>query len=385
MSIGQVRLDGRGAEVLVHERGSRRACRRSAPGRSRSSGDRPIAESNEYRPPTQSQNPNMLAGSIPNSVDLVGVGRDRDEVLARPPRRRRAPRATTPGRTRALVMVSSVVNVFDATMNSVVSGSRSRVASTEVGAVDVGDEPVGHRPVGERRQRGGRHARPEVAATDADVDDRFDPPAGVTRPVARAHTIGERAPSGRAPRALRNDVHAVDHDGAPRGARSATWSTDRSSVTLIFSPRNIASRSVSTPARRGHGGEQRDRVGRSDDASSSRGRGRRPRATSVVPRSGSAAKRSRRWRIGDRAMVGGKLLPLHGFDDGGHPGMLYGPTTRRSGGRAARARPSDLPGVDQAAETDGIEEIGDLGRQPRQLVEQQQQPEHEQHARPRRT
>ena len=28
---------------------------------------------------------------------------------------------------------------------------------------------------------------------------------------------------------------------APRGARSATWSTDRFSVTLIFSPPNIAS------------------------------------------------------------------------------------------------------------------------------------------------
>ena len=30
--------------------------------------DRPIAESKEYRPPTQSQNSNMLAVSIPNPV-----------------------------------------------------------------------------------------------------------------------------------------------------------------------------------------------------------------------------------------------------------------------------------------------------------------------------
>ncbi len=29
--------------------------------------DRPIAEPTEYRPPTQSQNPNMLAVSIPNA------------------------------------------------------------------------------------------------------------------------------------------------------------------------------------------------------------------------------------------------------------------------------------------------------------------------------
>lgn len=29
--------------------------------------ERPIADHNEYRPPTQSQNPNMLFSSIPNS------------------------------------------------------------------------------------------------------------------------------------------------------------------------------------------------------------------------------------------------------------------------------------------------------------------------------
>ena len=30
--------------------------------------DRPIADSIEYRPPTQSQKPNMFAGSMPNPV-----------------------------------------------------------------------------------------------------------------------------------------------------------------------------------------------------------------------------------------------------------------------------------------------------------------------------
>ncbi len=34
---------------------------------------------------------------------------------------------------------------------------------------------------------------------------------------------------------------------APRGARSATWSTARRSVVLIFSPANIASRRFATP------------------------------------------------------------------------------------------------------------------------------------------
>ena len=81
----------------------------------------------------------MLAVSMPNCADLVGVGRHRDEVAAR--RRRRRSASTSQARAeRALVSVSRVVKVFDATMNSVAAGSRSRIASDEVGAVDVGDE-----------------------------------------------------------------------------------------------------------------------------------------------------------------------------------------------------------------------------------------------------
>ena len=48
---------------------------------------------------------------------------------------------------------------------------------------------------------------------------------------------------------------------ASRGARSATWSTARSSVTLIFSPRNIASRQLLDPGPARDGGEQRHRLG----------------------------------------------------------------------------------------------------------------------------
>ena len=41
----------------------------------------------------------------------------------------------------ALVIVSMVVNVLDATMNSVSAGSRSRDGLVQVGAVDVRHEP----------------------------------------------------------------------------------------------------------------------------------------------------------------------------------------------------------------------------------------------------
>ena len=43
----------------------------------------------------------------------------------------------------ALVMVSSVVKVLEATRNRVSSGARSRDGFGEVGAVDVGDEAEG--------------------------------------------------------------------------------------------------------------------------------------------------------------------------------------------------------------------------------------------------
>ena len=63
--------------------------------------------------------------------DRLGVGRHRDEVL-RDRRRRRSSAASSQSRAvRAFVIVSSVVNVLDETMNSVSAGSRSRVASAK--------------------------------------------------------------------------------------------------------------------------------------------------------------------------------------------------------------------------------------------------------------
>ncbi len=84
--------------------------------------DRPIAEPTEYRPPTQSQNPNMFAGSIPNSATLVALVDTATKCAATAS----SPRAATSQRRAAvaLVSVSMVVNVFDATTNSVRAGSR---------------------------------------------------------------------------------------------------------------------------------------------------------------------------------------------------------------------------------------------------------------------
>ena len=115
---------------------------------------------------------------------------------------------------RALVMVSSVVNVFDATMNRVSAGSRSRRRLDEVRAVDVGDETEDEVPARVRPQRLVGHDRPEVGAADADVDDVADRPAGGARPARRSAPRRRTRPSGRAPRAPRDDVDAVDDDAA---------------------------------------------------------------------------------------------------------------------------------------------------------------------------
>ena len=69
---------------------------------------------------------------MPNFVDLLGVGRDGDEVLGdRLRSSAEAASAASRAPSCALVIVSSVVKVFDETMNSVSAGSRSRVASTK--------------------------------------------------------------------------------------------------------------------------------------------------------------------------------------------------------------------------------------------------------------
>src|ERR1700744_2133874 len=83
----------------------------------------PIAESTEYRPPTQSQKPNMLSVSMPNSSTSFLLVETATKCLATAS----SPSASVSQRLAAvaLVSVSSVVKVLDATMKSVVAGSKS--------------------------------------------------------------------------------------------------------------------------------------------------------------------------------------------------------------------------------------------------------------------
>ena len=89
-----------------------------------------MAESIEYRPPTQSQKPNMLAVSMPNFATRSALVDTATKCLATASSEPSAPTIQSRAEV-ALVSVSSVPNVLDEMMNSVSSGSRSRVASAK--------------------------------------------------------------------------------------------------------------------------------------------------------------------------------------------------------------------------------------------------------------
>src|SRR5882724_8207300 len=93
--------------------------------------DKPIAEATEYRPPTQSQNSNMLATSLPNFVTSAAFVDTETKCLATDRSSPPSPASDQARAVLAFVIVSSVVNVFEETMNSVSAGSRSRTASTK--------------------------------------------------------------------------------------------------------------------------------------------------------------------------------------------------------------------------------------------------------------
>ena len=184
----------------------------------------------------------MLAVSMPNSATFAALvetaTKCRATDAASPPKA-----ASDQSRALcALVIVSSVVKVFDATMNSVSAGSRSRVAS----AKSVPSTFETKRKVRSRSrvvpQRLVGHDRPEVGAADADVDDVLDArcrcgPSTGRRGRARQNAA-IRSSTAWTPGTTLSPSTRMD---APRGARSAVCRTARSSVTLILSPRNIAS------------------------------------------------------------------------------------------------------------------------------------------------
>ena len=92
--------------------------------------DSPIAESIEYRPPTQSQNSNMFAVSMPKLATSPALVETATKCLATAAGSFKVFSAQSRA-VCALVIVSRVVNVLDEMMNSVSAASRSWVASAK--------------------------------------------------------------------------------------------------------------------------------------------------------------------------------------------------------------------------------------------------------------
>ena len=126
----QVPLERGGAEVLVHlveavEHGAEVV---RADGEHGREADRRVHRVAAADPVPEAEH---VGGVDAELGHLAGIGRDGDEVLG--DGLRSSPKAAS-DQSRAvcaLVIVSSVVNVLDETMNSVSAGSRSRVASAK--------------------------------------------------------------------------------------------------------------------------------------------------------------------------------------------------------------------------------------------------------------
>ena len=177
--------------------------------------DSPIAESTEYRPPTQSQKPNMFAGSMPKAADLAGVGGDGHEVRS-------------DGVVTQVVdePASRGVGVGD----RLDGGERLRCDDEQrgggiqvgqhpghVGTIDVRHEPAPDPIVPELGEGLVGHHRTEVGPTDADVDDGRDDLAGGALPVALADAVGERRHLAEDAVHVGDHVVAVDRDDHPFG------------------------------------------------------------------------------------------------------------------------------------------------------------------------
>ena len=126
----------------------------------------------------------------------------------------------------ALVIVSSVVKVFDETMKSVSGGIQIGDGFGEVGAVDVRDEPEGQGTIAVVPQRLVGHDRPEIRPADADVDDVADSLAGVAGPGAASNPVAEIAHAIQHAMDVRDHIVPVDDDRR-RGRRAQRHVQDR--------------------------------------------------------------------------------------------------------------------------------------------------------------
>ena len=191
----------------------------------------------------------MFAGSIPNLRTSASAVETATKCLVTA---RSSPSARTHQRRAvcAFVSVSSVVNVFEATTKSVSAGSRSRVDSTKSAPSTL-----------DTKRSVSRRSAYQRSASVAMAGPRSEPPIPrlttlrMARPVKPVHAPLRTRPAKSAIRSSTAWTRGTTSSPsttmrAPRGARSAMCRTARPSVTLSFSPANIASMRARRPEAR---------------------------------------------------------------------------------------------------------------------------------------
>ena len=178
--------------------------------------DSPIAESIEYRPPTQSQNPNMFVVSMPNSRTLSALVDTATKCFATAASSCSLDNSQLPGRPGVGQGLEGRERLA-ADDEQRLGGIEVPRGRADVDAVDVRHEPERAREIRVLAQGLGRHRGSEVGAADADVDhvpDRLPREPGPLV-VADAHREGGHPIEDRMD--LGDDVLAVDEQALARG------------------------------------------------------------------------------------------------------------------------------------------------------------------------
>ena len=213
---GQILLERRGAEVLVHlvEAGEHGAEVVGADGEHGGEADGRIHRVAAADPVPEAEH---VGGVDAELRDLFGVGRDGDEVLGDGllvAELCQRPVARGVGVGHGLERGEGLGGDDEERL----LGVEVLDGFGEVGAVDVGDEAEGQVALAVVLQRLVGHDRAEVGAADADVDDVADALAGVALPLAAADAVGEGGHLVEHRVHRGDDVFAVDDDRLALGS-----------------------------------------------------------------------------------------------------------------------------------------------------------------------
>ena len=223
----QIVLERRGAEVLVHFVTAFQH-------------QLELIHAERQRDRQSDGRPHRVAAAdpVPHREAVLRRNQKRIHRLARWSRRRRsaaparprpADRRSTGARASRCVSVSSVVNVFEHTTNSVRAAIDLLEHVAELHAVDVRDAVQAQIAIAELRQRLGRHHDAEIGAADADVDDVGEGLAGRAVNASAVHAFDEVAHLLEARAHFRHHVLAVDAGSGDRSDCAAPCAARRDS------------------------------------------------------------------------------------------------------------------------------------------------------------